>query len=92
MANGSFAPNLGEKGFTGMTNEGSPRDIVAQVVEVSQPLLSVRKCVRAGNRVVFDPDGSYVEDITTGARTWMVDDGNLWSIKMWVARSGEAPF
>ena len=58
MANGDYAPNLGEKKFHGVTEEGTLRGLTAQVVDVSQNLLSVHRCIRAGNRVVFDSEGS----------------------------------
>ena len=58
-ANGSFCPNLGEKQFVGVTAEGEAQSVVAQVVDVSQGLLSVKKCTKSGDRVVFDSEGSY---------------------------------
>ena len=72
--------------FVGVTEEGQSRNVVAQVVDVSQALLSVKKCVKAGNRVVFDDNGSYTENKTTGEVTWMTEHGNLWVIKMWVKK------
>ena len=50
---GEYSPNLGEKKFRGVTEEGSLRGVTAQVVDVSQNLLSVYRCVKAGNRVVM---------------------------------------
>ena len=41
---------------------------------------------RAGNRVVFDEDGSYVEDKVTGERMWMRDEGGMYMLKMWVKK------
>ena len=41
MANGEYAPNLGEKKFQGVTEEGSLRGLTAQVVEVSENLLRI---------------------------------------------------
>ena len=55
VANGVRIPNMGEKKFQGVTEEGALRHITAQVCEVNKPLLSVSKVVVAGNRVVFDP-------------------------------------
>ena len=53
MANGIRIPNLGEKRFVGYTAEGGGREVVAQVCNVNKALLSVRRMVAAGNRVVF---------------------------------------
>ena len=84
VANGIRIPNLGEKKFVGITEDGLSREIVAQVCEVNKPLLSVSKIVAAGNRVVFDTAGSYVEDTTSGERVWMRSHGGMYTIKMWV--------
>ena len=86
MANGEYAPNLGEKKFHGMTEEGCVRGLTAQVVDVSQNLLSVHRCVKAGNRVVFDGEGSYVENKKSGEINWFTETGNLWTLKLWVKK------
>ena len=53
VANGVRIPKLGEKQFVGVSNEGISRHITAQVCEANKGLLSVRRMVAAGNRVVF---------------------------------------
>jgi len=83
VANGVRIDNLGEKRFTGVTTEGSQRNITAQICEVNKALLSVRKVVSAGNKVVFD-DVSYIEDKNTGERIMMEDQGGMYVFKMWV--------
>ena len=87
MASGIRIQNLGEKKFTGWTSEGLGREITAQVCEVNKALLSVSKIVAAGNRVVFDPEGSYIEDMNSGEKVWMKSQGGMYMIKMWVQRS-----
>ena len=87
MANGDYAPNLGEKKFSGITEEGTVRALTAQVVDVSQNLLSVHRCVKAGNRVVFDSEGSYVENKNNGEINWLTENGNLWTLKLWAKKS-----
>ena len=37
-----------------------------QATEVNKALRSVCKLVATGNRVIFDPEGSYIEDAQTG--------------------------
>jgi hypothetical protein len=59
---------------------------VVQVCAVNQGLLSVSKAVAAGNKVVFDTDGSYIENKVSGTRTWMHAEGGMYTIKMWVRR------
>ena len=89
VANGEKIPNLGEKKFLAVSNEGVARNITAQVCDVNKPLLSVKKIVAAGNRVVFDANGSYVEDSTTGEKMWMTEDAGMYVLRMWVK---SAPF
>jgi hypothetical protein len=57
-----------------------------QVCDVNQGLLSVRKMVEAGNRVVFDKEGSYVENKASGDRTWLRERGGMFIMKLWVKR------
>ena len=87
VANGTRIPNLGEKRFVGTTEEGMERSIVAQVADVNKALMSVRKLVNAGNRVVFDTE-SYIEDKQTGEKTWLTEEGGMYMLKMWVRNGG----
>ena len=66
------------------------RTITAQVCDVNKPLLSVRKVMAGGSRVVFDEDGSYIESKATGERTWLKEQGGMFMLKMWVQR--RSPF
>jgi hypothetical protein len=87
VANGVRIPNLGEKKFVAYTEEGSMRSLTAQVCDVNKPLLSVRKVMAGGSRVVFDEDGSYIESKATGERTWLKESGGMFMLKMWVQRT-----
>ena len=89
VANGVLIPNLGEKKFGAYTEEGGLRNITAQVCEVNKPLLSVRKVMTGGNRVVFDDEGSYIENKATGEVTWLKEQGGMFFLKMYVKK---APF
>ena len=86
MANGAIIDNEGEKDFEGWTEEGVLKAIKAQVCDVNQPLLSVRKVVAAGNRVVFDQEGSYIESRSDGSKIWLTDNQGMYTLKMWVKR------
>ena len=94
VANGSQIPNLGERQFLGITEEGGHRGVVAQICAVNKNLMSISKIAKQGNRVVFDDDGSYIEDKTSGERTWMHKVDGMYMLKMWVSRksSQEAGF
>ena len=67
--------------------EGVNRLITAQVTEVTKPLLSVSKMVKAGNTVVFDQNGSYIYDGATGAIMHLEDRNGMYLLKVWVRSS-----
>ena len=73
----------------GTSEEGTERNMTAQVCDVNKALLSVKRVVKAGNRVVFDEDGSYIEDKQTGEKMWMEENNGMYILKLWVgAKSG----
>jgi hypothetical protein len=86
VANGVRIPNLGEKKFQAVSDEGVARTLTAQVCDVNKSLLSVKKVVKAGNRVVFDDEGSYIEDKGTGERMWLKEEGGMYLLSMWVRK------
>ena len=86
VADGTEIPNLGERKFLGFTEEGVPWGIKSQVCAVNKTLMSVSKMTAQGNRVVFDDDGSYIEDKSSGDVTWMKQVGGMYMLKMWVSR------
>ena len=89
VANGERIPNLGEKVLQGYTDgEGLVRQVKAQVCEVNKPLLSVHKLVQAGNNVVFNSEGAYIEDKTNGERVWLRESGGMYMAKMWIPTAG----
>ena len=63
-----------------------------QVTEVNKALPSVSRIVQAGNRVVFDPEGSYIEDTTTGEWIDIKEKNGFYALTMWVPRNQECPF
>ena len=51
--------------------------VTCQVAPVAQPLGSVKRMCQAGHRVVFDDEGSYIENKWTGEANWLrEEDGN----------------
>ena len=67
-ANGGKMPNLGEKKVFFRTKDGMESNVVFQVTHARKPLASVSKIVRKGNRVIFSPTGSYIENIESGKK------------------------
>ena len=84
VANGVRIPNLCEKKLQVYSEEGTVRSITTQVCEVNKGLLSVRKVVVAGNCVVFDSTGSYIEDKKTHERMYMRDEAGMSMLRMYV--------
>ena len=62
--------------------------MTAQVTDVNQALLSVRKMMSNNHRVVFDSAGSYIEHKQTGECMSMRDDGKMFLLKLWVKNTG----
>ena len=66
--------------------------MAAQVADVNKALLSVSRIVKAGNRVVFDSEGSYIEHKTTGEWKPLEEKGGIYTLKIWVPREQSTPF
>ena len=49
---------------------------------MDKSLLSVSRMVQAGNRVVFEQNGSYVEDLHSGEKMYMYEKGGMYMLKM----------
>ena len=60
--------------------------MTSQICAVNKTLMSVSKVAAQGNRVVFDDEGSYIDDNGSGERTWMQQVGGMYMFKMWVSR------
>ena len=86
VASGTLIPNLGEKRFVAVGEGGEVRKMRAQVCSVNKALLSVKRMIQAGNRVVFDQEGSYVETVGTGERMYLREENGMYMLKMWVRR------
>jgi hypothetical protein len=91
VADGTLIPNLGEKNFVAVGENGSMRHMRLQVCDVNKSLLSVRRVTQAGNRVVLEADGGYIEDLVTGEVLELKMKEGMYMLKMWVRRGGQAP-
>ena len=89
VATGDLIDSLGEKRFVAVAENSIMRKLTAQVADVNQPLLAVRGMTKTGHRVVFDDEGSYILDKSSGEWMPMVDDGKMFNLKLWVCREGE---
>ena len=53
---------------------------------------SVSRMVKAGNRVVFDSEGSYVEHKDSGEWDPLEEQGGVYTLKLWIPRDQSSPF
>ena len=60
--------NLGQKRVDFEAANGVKSNILFQVTDSRKPLASVSKIVSNGNRVVFAPDRSYIENVSSGRK------------------------
>ena len=86
VASGEVIPNLGEKHLTVTIESEVTRNMTAQVCDVNKALLSVKKMVESGNRVVFDPQGAYIEDVESGERMNLKEQNGMYVLKLWAKR------
>ena len=85
-ADGTPVHNEGEKTLTMCTPDGQHlRQMTFQVAAVNKALGSVSKIVNNGNRVVFDMDGSYIENKWSNDRLWLREDNGVYVLDMLVA-------
>ena len=83
-ATGEEMPNYGEKQVLMLTSSGTMNAMRVQTSNTKKFLGSVSRVMKAGNRVVFDEDGSYVVNKATGETTWMREERGIFKIDVWV--------
>ena len=83
-ATGQPIPNLGEQCLPLLTMEETFRGMTFHAAPVSKPLGSVKRICAAGHRVVFDEDGSYIENKTTGEVDLLREDNCNYMLDMWI--------
>ena len=89
-ANGGRIYNLGEKKLNLLSLDGGiERTMKFQVAEVGKALGSVSHIVRNGNRVVFDPSGSYIECLKDNSKLWLREAGGVYVLDVWGAPNKE---
>ena len=86
-ASGDPIINHGEKTLIVSTQNEELRSMKYQVADVTKPLASVAKICHAGHRVVFDDEGSYIENKATGTKDWLREHNNTYVLDTWVLPS-----
>ena len=77
-------PNLGEQQLPLVTQERSLRLMTFQAAPVAKLLGSVRKICAARHRVVFDDEGSYIQNKDTGEINWLREENGNYMLDVWV--------
>ena len=91
-ATGQPIPNLGEQRLPLMTVEGTMRGMTFQAAPVSRPLGSVKKICKSGHRVVFDEEGSYIQNKANGEINWMREEQGNYILDLWVMPNKDMDF
>ena len=97
-ADGTPIYNEGQKTLKLMNSLGQARMMTFQCAQVSKALGSVSKICSNNNRVVFDDDGSYIENKDTGERLWLEQKNGVYVLDMmiapqsWTGEWNDSPF
>ena len=83
-ANGESIENEGQKEVTMITNEGQNVNVLYQVADVSRTLTSVSRVCDAGNRVIFESWGGYIQNLQTGSTTTFERKSNVYELTGWM--------
>ena len=83
-AGGHRMKNKGQRKILMLTKEGYLRWLTVQVAAVKKVLGSVSKNNACGQRVVYDQDGSYIEDKRSGQKVALDLDRGVFQFDAWV--------
>ena len=64
--------------------EGFHRNITAQVCDVKQPLMSVKRLRDSGHAVVFDSDGGRIDHLASGSSIRLSERDGMFMLKLWI--------
>ena len=81
-ANGTPIKNHGERVIEGSTQGGQSLIMRITVADVSNVLAPVSNICECGNKVVFDEEGSYIQDKRTGVKTEVHKRNGVYVIDM----------
>ena len=87
-ATGEPIPNLGDIKLPMIMREGTARGMLMRAAPVSKPLASVKKICQAGHTVIFDDEGSFIINKSTGEVNWMREDDGNYMLDAWVPPPG----
>ena len=88
-ANGAPIANFGKVTVEFRDADGVKCGMHFQVADVERPLVSAAKLADAGNRVVLERGGGFVENVSTGRKIHLVREGNVFVLDMFVCGEAE---
>ena len=68
--------------------EGTTRGMLMRAAPVSKPLASVKRICQAGHIAVFDEQGSFIVNKSTGEINWLRDDDGNYMLDAWIPPPG----
>ena len=80
--------NLGQKRVDFEAANGVQSNMLFQVKDSRKPLASVSKILAKGNRVVFAPDRSYIENVSSGRKIDMQLTNGTYAIDVEFLKTG----
>ena len=86
-ANGTEIHNFGQRVIRGYADTGAPLNVAAQIASVNSNLGSVHRVIEAGSKVVFDKDGSYIQNKKTGKKINIRNEGGAFEFDIWVPKA-----
>ena len=86
-ANGETVPNQGEKILNIVTQEGKRGKLKFQLAPVNQALCSVSGICAANNRVVFEEGYGFIQNKSTGEKTWLRNERGIYVLDADIAPS-----
>ena len=77
-------PNLGDVRLPMVMQEGTLKGMALKGTPVAKPLAAVKRICKAGHTCIFDEEGSYIYNKTTGEINWMRDDEEGYMLDVWI--------
>ena len=91
-SDGTRIPNLGQKTFDAVSEQGSALSQTFQIADISRPLTSVGELADAGNVVVFGRKGGHVLNVDSGRLLDFKREHGVYLLRTWVQERAKLGF
>ena len=85
-------PNLGQKKFDVVTEDGAEGNIRYQIADVSRPLNAISDICDAGNRVIFGKNGGMILNVEKGSETYFSREDGIYILNYWIKPKNNSDF